>query len=69
MDNYDVTFHDDDRWNLPQTVPVPGMEGMVTPACLHHTRNYITPDICSLIKPTAMEKIMSFPTKMHALVL
>ena len=34
---------------------------MVTRAGLRYTRDSLTPGICSLIKPAAMEKLISFP--------
>ena len=32
----------------------------MTRAGLRYTRDYLTPGICSLIKPAAMEKLISF---------
>ena len=46
-----------------------GMESMVTHAHLRHTQDYLTPGICSLIDPAAMEKLMPFPTKIHTVML
>ena len=47
-------------------VPVIGIE---THAHLCYTRHYLTPGICSLIKPTAMKKLMSFPTGIYTVML
>ena len=38
-------------------------------AGLCYTRDYLTSGICSLIKPAAMEKMMSFHTKIHTVML
>ena len=35
----------------------------MTRAGLRYTRDYLTPGICSLIKPAAMEKLISFRAK------
>ena len=61
----DVAFDSNNWWNLPWTVPVIGVESMVTRAGLRYTRDYLTPGICRLIKPAAMEKMMSFRAKIH----
>ena len=53
----DVAFDNNNWWNLPQTVPVIGVVSMVTRAGFRYTRDYLTPDLCSLIKPAAMDKI------------
>ena len=50
-------------------VSVIGMESMVTHARLRYIRDYLTPGICSLIKPAAMEKMMLFPAKIHTVML
>ena len=42
---------------------------MVTRAGLRYTRDYLTPGICSLIKPAAMEKMISFRAKIHTVML
>ena len=47
-------------------MPVIGVESMVTRAGLRYTRDYLAPGICSLIKPAAMEKLMSFRAKIHS---
>ena len=39
-----------------------GVENMVTPTGLRYTRDYLTPGVCSLIKPTAMENPHSHVT-------
>ena len=64
-DNFDSR-----NWgNLPYMIPVIGMENMVTCASLSYTQDYLTPGICSLIKPTAVEKLMSFPATIHTVSL
>ena len=45
------------------------MESTVTRTRLRYTRYYLTPSICSLIKPAAMEKFMPFPAKIHTVML
>ena len=50
-------------------MPVIGVESMVTRAGLRYTREYLTPGICSLIKPVAMEKLMLFRAKIHTVML
>ena len=42
-----------------------GVESMVTCTGLGYTQDYLTPGICSPIKPAAMEKLMSFCAKIH----
>ena len=68
-DNCDVTFDTNDWWNQPKTVSVIGMESMVPRDRLSYTRDYLPPGICSLIKPTAMAKFISFPAKTIAVML
>ena len=46
-----------------------GVESMVTRTGLRYTRDYLTPGICSLIKPAAMEKLISFRAKIHTVML
>ena len=46
-----------------------GVESMVTCTGLRYTQDYLTPGLCSLIKPTAMEKLMSFCAKIHTVML
>ena len=58
-----------DCWNFPITAPVIGAESMVTRARLRYTRDYLTPGICSVIKPAAMDKLMPFPAKLHRVML
>ena len=60
----DVAFDSNNWWNLTLIV-----ESLVTRAGLRYTRDYLTPGICSLIKPAAMEKLMSFRTKIHTVML
>ena len=62
-DNCDVAFDTNDWWNRPKTVSVIGMGSMVIHARLHYTRDYLPPGICNLIKPAALAKLISFPTK------
>ena len=44
-------------------------ESVVSRVYLCYTQDYMTAGICSLIKPTAMEKLMSFPTQIHMVML
>ena len=53
-------------WNVPYTVPVTGMETIVTRTRLHYIRDNLVPGICSRYKPAVMEKNMSFPAKIQA---
>ena len=48
IDNCDVAFYSNDWWNRPKTMPVIGMESMVTRARLRYTRDYLPPGISSL---------------------
>ena len=50
-------------------VPVTGMESMVAHPCLHYRQDYLTLGIRTLIKPAAMEKLMSFHAKIHGVML
>ena len=59
----DVAFDCNNWGNLPLTVPVLGVESMVTCAGLRYIRDYLTPATCSLIKPTAMEVCSHFAPK------
>ena len=38
---------------------------VLTRVSLRYTRDYLTSGICRLIRPTAMDRIMLFPTKIH----
>ena len=49
--------------NLTEKAPLTGMVGMVSSPRLRHTRDYLTPVLCSSTVSSAMEKSMSFPTK------
>ena len=53
----------------PEKAPVFGMSGMVPRARLLCTRDKLTPGIYATIKPAAMEKSMSFRTKINTVVL
>ena len=64
-----VTFDTNNWWNQPKTVQVIGMESMVTRPPLRYTWEYLPLGICSLIKPAAMAKLMSFPAKIIAVIL
>ena len=64
-----VAFDNNSCWNLPLTVPVIGVESMVTHAGLRYRRAYLTPGICSLIKHAAMGKLMSFGAKIITVML
>ena len=44
-------------------MPVIGIDGLMTRARLCYTREYLPPDICRLINPAAMAKLMPFPAK------
>ena len=45
------------------------IESMVARArCLRYKRDYMTPGKYSVIKPTAMEKLMQFPAKIHTVM-
>ena len=46
--------------NLTEMVPAFGMDDTVPRPRLHYTKYYLTPGICSLIKTTAIESMMSF---------
>ena len=50
-------------------VPVITTESMVTRARPSYTQDYLPPGICSLIKPAAMAKLISFPAKTIAVML
>ena len=69
IDNCEVAFDTDDWWNQPKTVTVIGLESMAPCARLSYTRDYLPRGICSLIKPAAMTKLISFPTKTIAVML
>ena len=62
-DDYDVAFDTNDWWNNPKTVPVIGLESVVTHARLRYTREYLPPCICSLIKPADMPNWFHFPPR------
>ena len=64
----DVGLDSNNWWKLPETVPVIGVESMVTRAGLLYTRDYLTPGTCSLIKPAAVEKVLSFRAKIHTVM-
>ena len=49
-------------------VPLIGLASMVTRAELLYTRDYLTPGICSLIKPATMENLMSFLAKIYTVI-
>ena len=55
--------------NLTKIVPVIGMECMVPCARLRHRQNCLMPGIYILIKPAAMEKLLSYSTKSHTVML
>ena len=52
----DVAYDSNNWWNLPSTVPLVGLKSVVTRAGLRYTRDCLTPEICSLIKPAAIKK-------------
>ena len=63
-----ASFDTNGRGNFSSTVPLIGMESMVTRARLRYTRDYLTSGICSLINPIATETLMLFTTKIHAVM-
>ena len=50
-------------------MPVIVIESMVTRVRLRYTRDYLTPGICSLIKPGAMENFIPFPANIQTVML
>ena len=52
-----------------KSVPVIAIESMAIRARPSYTRDFLTPGICSLIKPAAMVKLMQFPAKIHTVIL
>ena len=50
-------------------MPVIGVESMVTCTSLRYTWDYLMLGICGLIKPDAMEKLMSFHAIIHSHVI
>ena len=64
-------YNESENLNENCDVPVPmiGMESMMTRAGHCYTRDYLTPGICSLIKPAAKEKLMWFHAKLHTVML
>ena len=50
-------------------MPVISIEAKVMWAYLCYTQDYLMPDIGYLIQPAAMEKNMSFPAKIHRVML
>ena len=65
VDSCDVAFDTSGWWNRPKTVPVIGMASMVTSARVRCTQDYLTTNIFRIIKPAAMEKFMSFTSKIN----
>ena len=59
---FGVVFDTSDCYNFLWTVLF-GMKSMVTQVRLCYTWDYLTPDICSFIKPTAMENWCHFLSK------
>ena len=45
------------------------MENMMTRACLRYTRDYLTPDMYSLIKPADMDNLMPYPAQIYTVML
>ena len=58
IEGYNVACDTNDCWNFQHTVPVIIIESMVTRARPSYTRDFLTPGICSLIKPAAMVRLM-----------
>ena len=69
IDNCDVAFDINNWWNQPKTLPMIGMESMVTRSTLGYTQDNLPLGICSLIKSTAMAKLISFPAKIITVML
>ena len=71
VESYVVHFYINGSSDLTETVPVIAIAGMVSRTHLHNIRNYLKSVICSLIKPAAMETIISShpPTQIHTVML
>ena len=66
---HNVAFNTNDWWNPFETVPLIGMEGMVTRVCFRYTRDYLTSGINIPFKSAGIEKLMSLTTKINAVLL
>ena len=58
IEGCNVACDTNDCWNFQYAVPVITIESMVKRARPSYTRDFLTPGICSLIKPAAMVKLM-----------
>ena len=67
-ESYVVNFHINEPSNLTEIVAVIGIEGMVSRTRFLYTRDYLMPGMCSVIKSTAMEKLLSFPGHIRAVM-
>ena len=56
--SYAVDFDINGRSNTTDTMQAFGIEGTVSSARLRNTQDYLTPAICRLNKPAAMEHLM-----------
>ena len=61
IEGCNVAFDTNDCWNFPWTLPVIGIEGMATCACLPYTWDYLTPRIhyCDVIMGMIASQITS----------
>ena len=69
IESYALHFHINRPSNLTEMMPVIGVDVMVSRNRLSYTRNYLMSSICSLIKPADIEKLISFPAKIHSHVI
>ena len=67
--NYVVIYNINGRLNPTKMVKVIGMEDLVSHYRLDWTREYLTPGLCSLVKPYVMEKCISSPIKIPTVML
>ena len=63
IEGCNVACDTNDCLNFQETVPVITIESLVKRARPCYTRFFLTPGICSLIKPTDMVKLMQFSPK------
>ena len=68
VEGYNIAFDTHDCGNF-HTMPLTGIESMVTFARLRYTEVYLMPGVCSLIRTAAIENSMPFPTKIHSHVI
>ena len=65
----DIFMDIDKPSNLTEIVSMIGMDGTASRARLRYPRDFLTPGICSLIKPAAMVNLMPVPAKIHTVML